>query len=182
MNNVQVQTWCRLKQPRPPTQTGEAWGGQQASTVAHTFDLAHPHTQACSQHPKPPSPHMPLFLPFFSSPKMFPQPPTVTTKPHTETHPYKYLWAPPRGHTPDHPPPVDAPLCLAIRAYCAPITPLMSSSAPPTPHPGAFRYVLGASATHRGQLRHVRGRLFVVSGARRLVVSCWGGRVVGVRC
>jgi hypothetical protein len=34
---------------------------------------------------------MPLFLPFFSKPKRSCRPPKVNTKPHTETHPYKYL-------------------------------------------------------------------------------------------
>jgi hypothetical protein len=42
---------------------------------------------------------MPLFLLFFSLPKTCRRPPKVNTKPHTETHPYKYLGSPLARHT-----------------------------------------------------------------------------------
>ena len=42
---------------------------------------------------------MPLFLLFFSIAKRSRRPPKVNTKPHTETHPYKYLGSPLARHT-----------------------------------------------------------------------------------
>ena len=77
-----------------PSTKGKTWGEE---PVAHTFDLAHPHTRPCSQRRPAPTPHMPLFLPFFSQPKSR-RPLTVTTKPHTETHSNIYLLGPPPRH------------------------------------------------------------------------------------
>ena len=66
---------------------GETWGEE---PVAHTFDLTHrirglstPTTSTLDTHAS--------FFAVFSWAKRSRRPPKVTTKPHTETHPYKYL-------------------------------------------------------------------------------------------
>ena len=137
---------------------GETWGEE---PVAHTFDLAHPHTRACSQRRPAPPPRMPLFLPFFSLAKRSRRPPKVTTKPHTETHPYTYIYPHPLRQTPDHPPPRSCRVGAYVVACCRVIV--------------ANCYVLRVCPAS-GTCRH---RVAVATvGAHRVAVACSSLRIV----
>ena len=136
---------------------GETWGEE---PVAHTFDLTHrirglstPTTSTLDTHAS--------FFAVFSLAKHSRPPPKVTTKPHTETHPYTYIYPHPLRQTPDHPPPRLCRVGAYVVACCRVIV--------------ANCYVLRVCPAS-GTCRH---RVAVATvGAHRVAVACSSLRIV----